>query len=58
MKFLDLLRLIESINDIFNLRLCYSICNWNSEDHKKDMNNHANMFGNLDVIYHLILMYR
>ena len=56
MKFLDLLRFIESINGMFNLELHSSICDWDTEDYKQDVNNHKNMLDTLDVIYHISLM--
>ena len=43
---------------MFNIKLCSSICDWDSEYHKQDVNNHANTLGTLDVIYHLQLLFR
>ena len=56
MKFQDLLRFIEYINSMLNLKLCSFIYDWDTEDHKQDLNNHTVMLGTLDVIYHLILI--
>ena len=58
MKFLDLLRFVESINGMFNLRLWSTICDWGTEDCKLDVNNHTNVLNNLDVIYPSNLMCR
>jgi len=44
---------LKLFNGMFNLRLCSYICDWDTEDHKQDVNNHANVLGNLHVIYHL-----
>ena len=54
MKLLDLLRFVESISGMFNFILCF--CDWDTEDQKQDVNNHAKVLGNLDVFYHLCLM--
>ena len=58
MKFLDLLRFIKSIKERGKRRVCATICDCDTEDHKQDVKNHTNMLGTLDVIYHLILMCR
>lgn len=42
MKFLNILRIIELFNGMFTLDYALSICAWDTEHHKQDVNNHAN----------------
>ena len=58
MKLLDFFRFIESINGMFNLILCSSICDCDTKDHKQDVNDHTDMLSTLGVIYLIILMCR
>ena len=37
-----------------NLDYALEVCDWDTEDHKQGVNNHANVLGTVDVIYHLI----
>ena len=37
-----------------NLDYALQVCDWDTEDHKQGVNNHANVLDTLDVIYHLI----
>ena len=37
-----------------NLDYALQVCDWDAEDHKQGVNNHTNILGTLNVIYHLI----
>ena len=44
-KFLDRLRFIELFNGMFKSRYAPLVCDWDAEDHKAGVNNHANLHG-------------
>ena len=49
-EFLDFfLRFIELFNGMFKSRYAPLVCDWDAEDHKVGVNNHANLDGALIV---------
>ena len=39
------MRFIEHFNDMFKSRYAALVCDWDAEDHKTGVNNHANLHG-------------